>query len=239
MSSSTIDEDLDEYEDFEDFEDDDEEPGFSGLVVLLMGALMLGAMVAVVWVAYSHGVRMGQENEPPIVAADPAPVKVEKPRVSDDEPVRAVYDQATENTKRSVVVADQDADGANALSASSTPTENPLSAVARTDTPAVADPVADRIASLAEEVETTASSAASTVKEVVEDVATATPTVPTVQPASRPTQPPPQASVSNFVVQVAALKSQGEAETAWQSFAKRLGTYADGKSPDIIPPTSA
>ena len=73
----SFDDDLEEFEDFDD-EDGEEERGLSGLVVLLMGVVMLGALASVVWIAYKQGIRNGQaQGGAPYVTADPEPLKIE------------------------------------------------------------------------------------------------------------------------------------------------------------------
>ena len=56
-------EEYDEYEDDEE-EDEDEEGGLSGLVVLLMGVVMLGAFASVVWIAYQQGTKSSRVKRP-------------------------------------------------------------------------------------------------------------------------------------------------------------------------------
>lgn len=88
-----LEDEFDEYDDYEDEDEDDEdEGGLSGLVVLLMGVVMLGAFASVVWIAYQQGVK-SSEQETPFVSADPEPVKIET--AASDAPSgneRAVYD---------------------------------------------------------------------------------------------------------------------------------------------------
>lgn len=95
MSNATLDDDYEEYDDEYD-EDEDEERGLSGLVVLLMGVVMLGAVASVVWIAYKHGFRTGEAGAtPPYVSADPEePLKIEN-RGADvaDNVGREVYDR--------------------------------------------------------------------------------------------------------------------------------------------------
>jgi len=94
MSDATLDDEYEEYDEYE--EDDDDERGLSGLVVLLMGVVMLGAVASVVWIAYKHGVRTGEAGTTtPYVSADPEePLKIEN-RTADvaDNIDREVYDR--------------------------------------------------------------------------------------------------------------------------------------------------
>ncbi|MEZ5914772.1 MAG: hypothetical protein R3C42_03980 [Parvularculaceae bacterium] len=90
----SFDDELEEFEDFDE-EDGDEERGLSGLVVLLMGVVMLGALTSVVWIAYKQGIRNRQaQNGAPIVTAEPEPLKIEN-NIADaaDGEGLAVYDR--------------------------------------------------------------------------------------------------------------------------------------------------
>ncbi|MBI1392034.1 MAG: hypothetical protein GC152_04755 [Alphaproteobacteria bacterium] len=252
MSSSTLN---DEYDEFDDLEEDDDEPGFSGLMVLLMGGLMLGAMVAVVWVAYSHGVKMGQDGaETPIVAADPNPVRVEKPRVSEDGPPRAVYDDPSSGSDETVVLADATEEPIERPAL-----ENPLLDAARDAPEPVEDAVADRIASLAQAADQDDGSTGAAAGGEADTAQMPSPK-PTAKASDtgaaagssgqRGATPPQTAAATGnvaggdalsgtHVVQIAALKSRAEADQAWRTISGKLGDFAAGKAPDVLPPTSA
>lgn len=252
MSSSSL---KDEFDEFDELEDEDEEPGFSGLMVLLMGGLMLGAMVAVVWVAYSHGVKMGQDGDPPVVAADPSPARVDRPQDDDSGPARAVYDDPADPADETVVVAEVPDEPVGRPAA-----ENPLLGVARGVEGVAAgnadDPVADRIASLADatgptgSTPSTAPAATAPATQVLPTPGTAPKAAPGgVSTGVTPPQPAASGSAASVpaagplsgthVVQVAALKSREEADSAWAAMSRKLGTYVDGKSPHVLPPAGA
>ncbi|MEO1015705.1 MAG: SPOR domain-containing protein [Pseudomonadota bacterium] len=249
MSSSTLDDDYDEFDDIED--DEDDEPGFSGLMVLLMGGLMLGAMVAVVWVAYSHGVKMGEDRgDPPIVAADPSPVKVEAAEAGGDSLQREVYGETETPADETVVVAEAPEEPIERPAL-----ENPLLEQSSQRVAGAEDAVADRIESLAQEAaaagddaEETVAEAAAAVEEgtqaAVDRVAEAAQQAVTrPQPAAATTTATtsPQAAgplSGSHLVQVAALRSRAEADAAWAALAAELGDYVDGKSPHVLSPTS-
>ncbi|MCA8895071.1 MAG: hypothetical protein KDA48_07410, partial [Amphiplicatus sp.] len=75
--SETFEEEYEEYDEYED-EEDGEDRGLSGLVVLLMGVVMLGAFASIVWIAYQQGIKTGVANgNVPTVVADPEPLKIE------------------------------------------------------------------------------------------------------------------------------------------------------------------
>lgn len=252
MSSSTIDEDYDYEDDFDDFDEDDDEPGFSGLVVLLMGGLMLGVMVAVVFIAYSHGVKMGEaRNDPPYVSADPNPVKVEAAEFTPSYADREVYDRPSGGVPETAVVIAEAPEEPVSRDGEATPDANPLLDVATRAADNAGDDVDDRIGALAaratqddepsvEDVSETARGAARPVQVAARQ---------TSQPAREPmaTQRPAAAGGAagagalsgSHVVQIAALQSRAEAEAAWRRISRKLGDYARGKSPDVLAPTSS
>ena len=90
-ASETID---DEYEEYDEFDEDDER-GLSGFSVLVIGLVMIGAFVSVVWIAYQQGIKTGSNGlglETPYVAADPEPIKIENAEVEQPVTDREVYD---------------------------------------------------------------------------------------------------------------------------------------------------
>ncbi len=235
----SFDDELDELEDFDE-EDSEEERGLSGLVVLLMGVVMLGALASVVWVAYKQGVRNGQaQGGAPYVQADPEPLKIEN-NVADaaNDGDLAVYDR----------LGGQDSDPVEMIAEG--PEEpvtrggaDPFGAIAtQTGTPAVDDAVADRIAELAEADEALSSDPAA---------AAATPAI---KPQSKPATAPTPASTAthtsempkptvtyraggaldgSHLVQIGAFRSQAEADGQWSRLQGKLASYLDGKSQDV------
>ncbi len=253
MSSSTLDDDYDEFDDIED--DEDDEPGFSGLMVLLMGGLMLGAMVAVVWVAYSHGVKMGQDRgDPPVVSADPSPVKLEAANEAGEEPAREVYGEADTPADETVVVAEAPEEPIERPAL-----ENPLLEQAAGEAGAAEDAVADRIETLAraaeaeaEEAVAAAGDAAASVEEAAaaaeEDVSRAATRAQPASVAAAASAPTPSAAsadasagplTGSHLVQIAALRSRAEADAAWEALAAELGDYVNGKAPHVLSPMNA
>ena len=59
----------DEYEEYDEFDEEDEERGLSGFSVLVIGLVMIGAFISVVWIAYQQGIKTGAGGETPFVAA--------------------------------------------------------------------------------------------------------------------------------------------------------------------------
>lgn len=235
--SPTLDEEVDEIDDLEDIEDeedDEEDRGLSGLVVLLMGIVMLGAVASVVWIAYQQGVRTGESSrraEVPYVTADPEPLKVEAESgaVNPDED-RAVYDQfegAPSDPVETIAAGPEEP---------ATPVaEDPISAIVAESAPAAVadDAVADRINEIA------AADAA-----LNRDPAPAA--LPTMKPAVQPTQAAAQAPAEtprpavaagalsgSHLLQLGAFGSEAEANTQWSRIQSKLGTTVSGKSTDI------
>ncbi|MEZ5895787.1 MAG: SPOR domain-containing protein [Parvularculaceae bacterium] len=243
----------DDFEELDDFEDDDDDRGLSGLVVLLMGTVIIGAIVSVIWIAYQHGVKAGEalNGSTPYVTADPEPLKIEN-KVADaaggaDNVDREVYDQFDGAPSDPVEVI---ASGPEEPLARDS--DDPIAAIA-TDAGAgagvVEDAVADRIAELA------AADAALT-EEPAPAVATPTPkpdpkpaTTPTpasVTPAPQPSpKPEPKPATTptvsyngdalsgSHLVQVGAFRSEAEADGQWTKLQGKLGDYLAGKSDDV------
>ncbi|MBI1365911.1 MAG: hypothetical protein GC153_08130 [Alphaproteobacteria bacterium] len=250
--TETFEEEYEEYDEFDD--DEDGERGLSGLVVLLMGIVMLGAFASVVWIAYEQGVKTGggqaARNSAPYVAAEPGPVKIENKdaqTAKTDEP--AVYDkfdgQQTNPVETLAAKPEEPVDRTSSDPIAAIATKNPGKSSA------VDDAVADRIAKLA-----AASDAAAGENDEPQqnlDVKPATPATkasderaqaapaqttkpaaekPAVAPAPAPAR---TASVSSgdYVVQVAAVGSDAEADQTWSRLERKLGDYLSGKSMDV------
>lgn len=236
----SFDDELDELEDFDE-EDGEEERGLSGLVVLLMGVVMLGALASVVWIAYKQGVRNGQaQGGAPYVQADPEPLKIENNVAEDaDDGGLAVYDRlGGEDTDPVEVIAEGPEEPVARGS------EDPIGEIAaKTGNPAglADDAVADRIAELAKADEALSSSPAPAA------------TAPAAKPEPKPATPPTSASTSaateaakptvtyrtggalagSHLVQIGAFRSEAEADGQWSRLQGKLGSYVEGKSEDI------
>ena len=251
MSSTTFE---DEYEEFDDeIEDDlDEERTLSGLTVLLMGLVMLGAIFTVAWMSYQMGTRNNGAADR-LITADPEPVKIENSALADgtDNLDRAVYDRF-------------DGDGDEPVEVIAAGPEEPLDRGVGDDVDPITalvengdggnvadDAVADRIAALAAADATLRQGAAGPARTEPEASNTARPaTRPT--PASTTTRPPASASSTvpatagassavtaagalsgSHLVQVGAFRSEDEANGVWDRLTARLGTFTAGKTTDI------
>lgn len=224
-TTDTYDENYDEYDEF----DDSDDRGLSGFSVLIIGLVMIGAFISVIWIAYQQGIKAGTGDGPgantPFVSADPEPIKIASADDADPAPDREVYD----------VFDGDDEEPATVLA------EGPEEPVTRTaddmigeitanvdEAPANTEEIQDRLAGLAEAD-----------AEMFDDE-------PAGEPA-RATQPMPasangETKIANtaanalsgtHLVQVGAFRSRGEAETHWARMQTRLGDYVDGRSIDI------
>lgn len=224
-----------EYEEYDEFDEEENERGLSGLVVLLMGVVMLGAFASVVMIAYQQGIKSGTAGSaaPPTIAADPDPVKIENTIDTATANDRAVYDQFDGAAAPAEVLAEAPEDP---VSRDAGTVEGPI---ASADPNVVDDAVADRIASLA---------AADEASEAGAEIGAAGPPVTVPTPAKTETAPPPSATPApaepaatisadamsgTHVVQVGAFKSEAEASGNWTRLQTRLGDYLDGKSENI------
>lgn len=233
--SETFEEEYEEYDEYED-EEDGEDRGLSGLVVLLMGVVMLGAFASIVWIAYQQGIKTGVANgNVPTVVADPEPLKIEN-TIADATKVeeeRPVYDQFDKTGDDKVeVLAEGPEEPVTRTS------DDPIAAIVGADKPEVVDDaVADRIASLAaadaarEEAAIApkpSTVAPKPVETAPKPAATAPSTASTSTPAVTPT-----VTGGTHVVQVGAFRSNEEAMGMWKRMQGKLGDYLSGKSPDI------
>lgn len=230
--AAAFDDEIDELEDFDD-EDGEDERGLSGLVVLLMGIVMLGALASVVWIAYQYGVRTGEErNGAPYVTADPEPIKIEN-QVADAAGAsdREVYDAVTGTETEPVEVI-----AAGPEEPVVRDSVDPIGAIAAGEG-AADDAVADRIAELARADETLAKEPPVVVEAPKADPKPAA-TTPT--PASVAAKPAPAVAAAggdalsgSHLVQVGAFRSQGEADGQWAKMQGKLGAFLDGKAKDV------
>lgn len=225
-----------DYQEYDEFDDEQDDRGLSGFAVLIMGIVMIGAFVSVVWIAYKQGMKVGRDGgaiETPYVAADPEPIKIET--AEDGTPIadREVYDAIDGDNKEPVT----------------TIAEGPEEPVDRTAEDAIGALSADAAgAAPSEEVEERIADLAAEDAEVLdnqpsaeEPADTAPPTV-SVKPqsaASAPAATAPRSSGAvsagsgSHVVQVGAFRSNDEAMAQWGRMQTKLGDFLSGKGPDV------
>jgi cell division septation protein DedD len=228
--AAAFDDEIDELEDFDEEEGEDER-GLSGLVVLLMGIVMLGALASVVWIAYQYGVRTGEErNGAPYVTADPEPLKIEN-QVADAAGVadREVYDAVSGAETEPVEVIASGPEEPVVRGAA-----DPIGAIAAGETAGLADDaVADRIAELARADEAARQpQAVAEAPKVEPKAATAATPVSVAAPAPAAAAGGDALSGSHLV-QVGAFRSQAEADGQWSKMQGKLGAFLDGKGKDV------
>ncbi|MFQ5563431.1 MAG: SPOR domain-containing protein [Parvularculaceae bacterium] len=220
----------DEYEEYDEFDDEDDDRGLSGLVVLLMGVVMLGAFASIVWIAFQQGIKTGRTDreDVPYVAAEPEPVKIENQETqiaSNDE--REVYDRLNSSNEEPVEILtegpeepiDRQTDDAIGAIAAAVQAEEPASEEAE-----------DQLASLEAE-----DAAVLDEEEPAAEVPAPAVTEPT---PARATPPAPTLNAGNplsgsHLVQVGAFRSEDEAVQVWDRLNARMGAYLDGKSRDV------
>lgn len=233
--AAAFDDEIDELEDFDD-EDGEDERGLSGLVVLLMGIVMLGALASVVWIAYQYGVRTGeQRNGAPYVTADPEPIKIENQVAgAADASDREVYDAVTGTETEPVEVI-----AAGPEKPVVRDNADPIGAIAAGES-AADDAVADRIAELARADEAFAKEPPVVVEAPKADpkpATAATPASVTAKPASTPAPAVAAAGgdalSGSHLVQVGAFRSQAEADGQWAKMQAKMGPFLDGKGNDV------
>lgn len=228
-ASETID---DEYEEYDEFDEDDER-GLSGFSVLIIGLVMIGAFVSVVWIAYQQGIKTGAGGlggETPYVAADPEPIKIET--ADNEAPVqdREVYDVFDGEDEEPVTVLAEGPE--EPVTRNVEDTIGSIAAEAEDAAAAASDEVEDRLASLQQE--DAAALGGSDNEEEADPVPVTTPTVASVtSAASQPPASSGNALSGTHVVQVGAFRSNEEAVAQWNRMAGRFGDYLDGKVRDV------
>lgn len=233
--AASFDDELDELEDFDE-EDGEEERGLSGLVVLLMGVVMLGALASVVWIAYQFGLKDGAQREAgtPYVTADPEPLKIENQVAGEAGTAREVYDAVSgAGTEPVEVLAEGPEEPVIRNPA------DPIGAIVSGETAGLADDaVADRIAELAREDEAQArqppaQAAQPAAEPKAENKPAVTPATPANAVKPAPVAPAGDAQSGTHLVQVGAFRSEGEADGQWSKMQGKLGAFLDGKAKDV------
>ncbi|MEM6851019.1 MAG: SPOR domain-containing protein [Pseudomonadota bacterium] len=214
-------------DDFDTFDATDEEGGLPGLVVLVMAVLVLVAFGAVVWIAYQQGLKEGGSSAPPLVVADPGPSKIERSGASgsglDDD--REVFDRITDdppNREEALTGGEEEPDRYAFLideteeaveAPSTTPSAQPIPPARRPE----------RLAPLSAPSGSVASNAG----------AATTPAPEPVVVAPEPEPKPASVLPGDYVVQIASLKSESEAELSWTKLKARFPSMMTSVGPNI------
>ena len=228
-ASETVD---DEYEEYDEFDEDDER-GLSGFSVLVIGLVMIGAFVSVVWIAYQQGIKTGAGGlggETPYVAADPEPIKIET--ADNEAPVedREVYDVFDGEDEEQVTVLAEGPE--EPVTRDVEDTIGSIAAEAEDAAAVASEEVEDRLASLQQE-DAAALGGSDNEEEEADPVPATTPTAASVTSPAETTASSGNALSGTHVVQVGAFRSNEEAVAQWNRMAGRLGDYLDGKARDV------
>lgn len=230
-ASETVDDEYEEYDEFDEFDEDDER-GLSGFSVLVIGLVMIGAFVSVVWIAYQQGIKTGAGGlggETPYVAADPEPIKIET--ADNEAPVedREVYDVFDGEDEEQVTVLAEGPE--EPVTRDVEDTIGSIAAEAEDAAAAASEEVEDRLASLQQE-DAAALGGSNDEEEGADPVPATTPTAASVT-SSVDAASSGDALSGTHVVQVGAFRSNEEAVAQWNRMAGRLGDYLDGKTRDV------
>ena len=196
---------------------DDEEQGSRGPVFAVVGLIVLVAFMGVVWVAYHQGVRNGRQ-QPPLIVADSGPVK--------EVPADTGAAPAPESPALNALGGEQPKAPEVLMPPPETPIsppEEPADTAMSTPAPAPADsPEADEPAADATPAPKPAVAAPAPAPE------------PVSTPAPAPAAAPAAVAAGDYLVQIAAFRSDAEAQAAWTKLKGKnedlLGTY----SPNVM-----
>ncbi len=229
-----------DYQEYDEFDDDEDDRGLSGFAVLIMGIVMIGAFVSVVWIAYKQGMKVGRDGgaiETPYVAADPEPIKIETAEDGTVVAEREVYDALDGQSGEPVTtLAEGPEDPVNRDVGD---TIGALSAEAEAAAADVSDEVNDRLADLKQQDARVLDNNPSA-EEPRDPAVDSAPATVSVRPAPAPAQAPPATSAASgdarsgsHVVQVGAFRSNDEALAQWKRLQTKLGDFVAGKGPDV------
>lgn len=222
----------DDYEEYDEFDDEHEERGLSGFSVLVIGIVMIGAFVSVVWIAYQQGIRTGTDglaDGTPYVVADPEPIKIANADETAPVDDREVYDVFDGDNETPATVLTQGP-------------EEPVTREAEDTIGSIAAHSEDPATDEADE-DTTDDTAALSLDDAVaislaekDEPTPVEPTQPTVASVVEGAAAPATASDARsgtHVVQIGAFRSAAEAQAQWNRLQGRLGDFLAGKSDDI------
>jgi len=220
-----------DYQEYDEFDDDDEDRGLSGFAVLIMGIVMIGAFVSVVWIAYKQGMKVGGDSaiETPYVAADPDPIKIETADNTATVADREVYDALDGENDTPVTTLAEGPE--EPVDRSVEDTIGSLAADAEAAAADMSGEVEDRLADLEAQDAAVLDEPEITVPEASDPAPETTSVASNVRPATRSNAA--GALSGSHVVQVGAFRSTDEAMAQWGRLQTKLGDFANGKSPDV------
>ncbi len=214
--------------------DDEDEGGLSGFWILIIFLVVLAAFAGIVYIAYQKGMHAmaASEQDLPVVAADPTPVR-EEVALDPVEPARQeVFDELNDTTPTRVVadidpaadpLANFDASGAGAVAPSSA---LPVQIAEASPTlPATPAPVVRTQPRPQPRAEAPAPQPAVT--------PAPRPQVAAAAPTPRPSTSAPAAGRGTHVVQVGAFGSNAEAMEQYGALVQKHGNLVGNHAPDV------
>jgi cell division protein FtsN len=223
-------------------EDDDGGSARSPLFIILT-VLVLMAFAAVVWVAYQQGMKQGDRGAPPIIAAEPGPIRVapENPGgVTVPDQDKQIYERIAGTAGVEETAEALGAPPETPQDLPEAPKEQPVAIVPATppaetvETPGAAE--AGEQALVTPEGETAPPAAAQVEAEEAakKQAAEITSQIEAIDPgAADAAAKTASATAGAFVVQVGAFKSDVEAAEKWQALKKKNGDLLGALKPDI------
>lgn len=243
---------------FDGAEDDYDDEGSRLPLLIVIALLVLAAFAGVVWLAYTQGVQRGRQDVPRVIAAESGPVKT-----APDQPGGAANPYKGLKIYNNKAPADAHAANQPLPSIITQPGEPlfsafgpkhpaPAPAAAPAQTRSAPAPVQQKVA-----VQTpppaavhTAPAPVAVAPKPAPVAAKPAPAPATTKPApvvtkpaavavARVTPPPPApvaapAASGAYVAQIAAFKSQAEAETGWANYKRNHAAILGGMSPNIV-----
>ena len=236
---------------FDGAEDDYDDEGSRLPLLIVIALLVLAAFAGVVWLAYTQGVQRGRQDVPRVIAADSGPVKT-----APDQPGGAANPYKGLKIFNNKAPADARAGSQPLPSIITQPGEPlfsafgpkhpaPVPAAAPAPAKPAPAPVQQRVAVQAPPPVVVHPAPAPVAVAPKPAPVAAKPAPVVTKPAPAPVTvakvtPPPAAPVTApavsgaYVAQIAAFKSQAEAETGWAAFKRNHAAILGGMSPNIV-----
>jgi cell division protein FtsN len=236
---------------FDGAEDDYDDEGSRLPLLIVIALLVLAAFAGVVWLAYTQGVQRGRQDVPRVIAADSGPVKT-----APDQPGGAANPYKGLKIYNNKAPADAHAGSQPLPSIITQPGEPlfsafgpkhpaPVPAAAPAPAKPAPAPVQQRVAVQAPPPAVVHPAPAPVAVAPKPAPVAAKPAPVVTKPAPAPVTvakvtPPPAAPVTApavsgaYVAQIAAFKSQAEAETGWAAFKRNHAAILGGMSPSIV-----